>query len=146
MEWMPSPFSRLVNRVATPQSSITDRPAMSLSRWPAGTASQWQTPSNAGLCFAHLLASFARVSAMPTQTGGADVPADRRFHAVAQPQQLLRGASLNQGSPRAIPSAFASGERATAQPSMLEFCGRPGYVARAAGTRFWRAGWLIWAT
>ncbi len=44
---------------------------MSFSRWAAGTESQWQTPSNAGLCLAHLLASFARVlvPAMPTQTG-----------------------------------------------------------------------------
>jgi hypothetical protein len=34
-------------------------------------ASQWQTPPNAGLFFAHLLASFASVfvGAIPTQTG-----------------------------------------------------------------------------
>jgi hypothetical protein len=70
-EWMPSPFRCFVSREATPQSSTTESPAMSASRRPSGTESQWQTPSKAGLFFAHLLASFARVlvPAIPTQTG-----------------------------------------------------------------------------
>ena len=71
MDWSPKALRRLVSRVATPQISITDSRPISASRAAAGTESQWQTPSKAGLCLAHLLASFARVlvPAIPTQTG-----------------------------------------------------------------------------
>lgn len=71
IEKIPITLSRLVSRVATPQISMTESRHIRLSRSAAGMESQWQTPANAGLFLAHLLASFARVlvAAIPTQTG-----------------------------------------------------------------------------
>lgn len=68
---MPRALRRLVSRVATPQISSTDSRPIRASRSGNGTESQWQTPPNAGLFFAHLFASFAKVfvAAIPAQTG-----------------------------------------------------------------------------